>query len=246
MRADDSAFSEGRGCYSSARVVAGSPRFTERHAARIAASARELGVGEVDPAAVEAALRELARAAFGGGDGVVRIQASRAGDGRTHLVAVPRALGPEPDAWRALVVALPHAGAGPGAGIKVSSRLTLALAGDAARAAGAEEALLLDAAGRLVEGSRSNIVVVAGGGEPVTPPAAAGGVAGIARGLAFERVPELSEAPVPEATLRGADEIIAVNAVRGARPIVALDDVPVGDGRPGPWSRRFAEALDRD
>ncbi len=246
MRADDSAFSEGRGCYTTARVVRGRPRFAERHAQRIARSAPELGLGEVDASTVQTALWELAQAAFGDGDGVVRIQASRDGDGNPHLVGVPRALGPEPDSWRAMVVALPHAGQGMAAGIKVSSRLTMALAGDAARAAGVEEALLLDGAGFLVEGSRSNIIVVPPSGVPTTPPASAGGVAGIARGLALERVPELVEAVVPERTLRAAQEIIAVNAVRGARPVVELDGAPVADGRPGPWSARFAEALDRD
>ncbi|MGI9589874.1 MAG: aminotransferase class IV, partial [Myxococcota bacterium] len=192
------------------------------------------------------ALEELAHAAFGAGDGVVRIQASRDGDGKAHLVGVPRGLGSEPERWRALVVRLPHPGAGLAAGLKVSSRLTMALAGDAAREAGVEEALLLDVAGYLVEGSATNIVVVPPGGSPTTPPEAAGGVSGIARGLALERVPGLVEAPIPEDALRGADEIIALNAVRGARPVVELDGTPVGDGRPGPWCARFAEALERD
>lgn len=246
VRADDSAFSEGRGCYTTTRIVGGRPRFPERHAARVVRSARDLGLGEVDPVTVETALRELGKAAFGDGDGVVRLQASRDGDGAQHLTGVPREIGAEPDVWRAMVLALTHGGAGMAANIKVSSRLTMALAGDAADAAGVEEALLLDGAGNLVEGSRSNIIVVPQGGVPTTPPNAAGGVSGIARGLALERVPELVEAPVPEAALRGAEEIIAVNAVRGARPIVALDGAPVGDGAAGPWSRRLAEALDRD
>ena len=39
IRADDSAFSEGRGCYTSARVESGRARFAERYAARLARQA---------------------------------------------------------------------------------------------------------------------------------------------------------------------------------------------------------------
>ncbi|GAG47375.1 unnamed protein product, partial [marine sediment metagenome] len=35
VRADDSAFSEGRGCYTSVRIQAGRPRFAERHVQRL-------------------------------------------------------------------------------------------------------------------------------------------------------------------------------------------------------------------
>ena len=227
-------------------MVKGKPRFADRHASRIVRSARDLGLGEVDPETVRAALEELARAAFGGGDGVVRFQASRDGDGVLHLVGVPRGLGDEPDVWRAIVVALPHSGGGLAGGLKVSSRLTMALAGDAAREAQVEEALLLDGAGFLVEGSRSNMVVVPADGPPTTPPAAAGAVAGIARGVALERVTELVEQPISEATLRSAREIVALNAVRDACPIVELDGAPIGDGHAGPWAARLAEALERD
>lgn len=246
MRADDSAFTEGRGCYTTTRIVGGRPRFPDRHAARIERSARQLGLGEVDPAVVERALTELGQAAFGDGDGIVRLQASRDGDGALHLIGVPRAIGHEPATWRAIVVALPHAGAGLAAGIKVSSRLSMALAGDAAREAGVDEALLLDGAGCLVEGSRSNLIVVPHAGGPITPPATAGGVSGIARGLALERVAELTEAKITEAELRGADEIVAVNAVRGACPIIELDAAPVGSGQPGPWATTLADALASD
>ena len=111
---------------------------------------------------------------------------------------------------------------------------------------GVDEALLLDAAGRLVEGTRSNIVVVLPSGPPATPTRASGAVAGVALAVARERLPELVERPVPESELRGAGEILALNAVRGARPITQLDGSPVGDGRPGPWAARFAAALAED
>jgi D-alanine transaminase len=62
----------------------------------------------------------------------------------------------------------------------------------------------------------------------------------------LERVPEIAERDVAAAELDGAHEIIALNAVRGARPITRLEDTPVGDGRAGPWAERLAAALARD
>ena len=43
VRADDSAFSEGRGCYTSVRIRAGAPTFAKRHAQRLERDARALG-----------------------------------------------------------------------------------------------------------------------------------------------------------------------------------------------------------
>jgi len=246
LRADDSAFTEGRGCYTSARIRAGRPRFANRHVERVVRAAKELRLGDVDPALALRALEELAQAAFGDGDGAVRLQASCDGSGQLHLVALARELGNEPDEWSAVSVALPHEGGGLSAGLKVSSRLTMALAGDAARAAGVDEALLFDASQQLVEGARSNILVAFSDAEILTPAIAAGGVAGIARGLVLERVAGVVQSTVAQTELERAAEIVAVNAVRGAAPIVRLDGKAVGDGRPGPWARRLCEALDRD
>ncbi len=246
LRADDSAYTEGRGCYTSARVRDGRVKFEARHVERLVLAARELRIGELDPQRVRAALRELAAAAFGRGEGVVRMSASRDGDGALHLVGVPRPLGEEPAAWSAAIIALRHSAEGLEKGLKVTSRLALALAGDEGRERGVDETLLLDASGHLVEGARSNIVVVPESGAPATPPLSAGGVAGVARGIALERVQEILERRIAEPELRSASEIIALNAVRGARPIVSLDGAPVGDGHPGPWAARLQAALDAD
>ncbi len=246
LRADDGAFSEGRGCYSSVRIRGGVPRFAARHAERLARGARALQLGELDAGLVERALRELASAAFPEGEGIVRLQVSRDGGGR-HLVGVPRDLGDDPPSWTAVIASIVHDGglALPG-GHKLSNRLALSLAADAAREAGAEEALLLDAGGRLVEGARSNLLVAGSDGGLATPPLSRGGVGGIGRQLALERVEGIAERDVDREQLRDAAEIIGVNAVRGAVPIVRLDGRPVGDGRPGPWAVRLAEALDSD
>jgi len=247
VRSDDSAWLEGRGAYTSVRIERGRARFAPRHARRLAGAARALRLGELPEADVLRALAELARAAFGEGSGVVRLQASRDAEGDLHLVGVPRELGPEPDAWSAIVVHLPGA-AGPTAagGIKVAGRLALALAADAAREAGADEALVVDAAGRLVEGARTSAIVVDAAGRLATPPLALGGVAGIAREVLLERVPELAERTAFERELRAAREIVVANAVRGARPVVSLDGRAVGDGRPGAWARRLDAALAED
>jgi branched-subunit amino acid aminotransferase/4-amino-4-deoxychorismate lyase len=246
VRADDSAFSEGRGCYTTALVRAGRPRFAERHARRLAQAAAELGLPAVEDSAVLRALSELAKAAFEGGDGAIRLEASRDGDGRLHLIGVPRELGPARSEWSAVLAPFPHPGPEPREGLKLTSRLRLALAAELARDAGADEALLLDAAGRLVEGARSNLFVVSRGGAVRTPPLSRGAVAGLARAVLFERVPGLAEADLSREELLGAGEIIAANAVRGAVPITRLEGRAVGDGRPGRWARRLAEALESD
>ena len=246
VRADDSAFSEGRGCYTTVRIQAGRPRFASRHARRLVHGAAELGLGSLETGAVLRALAELAKAAFDDGDGIVRLEASRDGDGRLHLIGVPREIDATRSEWSAVLAPFLHSGPGPRAGVKVTSRLRLALAAEAALEAGADEALLLDSSGRLVEGSRSAIVVVSERGVARTPPLARGAVAGVGRAVALERVSGLAEGDIARADLSEAAEIIAVNAARGALPITRLDDRPVGSGKPGPWARRLAAALEAD
>ncbi len=246
VRGDDSAFSEGRGCYTSLRVAVGRPRFAERHAQRLQRNAAALRIGEIDLDLLLRGFDSLAKAAFPDGEGVLRFQASRDGQGGLHLVGVPRELGRDTAHWSAVTAPFSHEGFTPYGGRKVSSRLLHALALDVARDAGVEEALLFDPRERLVEGAHTNLFVVTGDGVLVTPPTGRGAVAGIARTLVMERVNDAGEDDVSRAEIVRAREIIAVNAVRGARPIVRLDGVAVADGVPGPWSQKLADALERD
>ncbi len=240
----DGAFQAGQGCYTTGRAEQGRLRHLERHVARLRRDAAQIGLGELEAPPLEAALRQLAREAFPDGRGVVRLQASRDDAGALHLVGTTRPLEPDPQRWRARVASFPHEGAAPWRGAKVTSRLRLVLAAEEARSAGVEEAILLDAAGRAVEGARSSLVVVDERGVARTPPLARGGVAGLARAILLERIPELREQDVSASALRRARELVAVNAVRGARPIVALDGRTLGNGREGAWARRLASALE--
>jgi branched-subunit amino acid aminotransferase/4-amino-4-deoxychorismate lyase len=243
LPADDSAFLEGRGCYTTARIRSGRALWADRHARRLERDARRLEIGEVDPEQVLRVLTELGRAAFGPGEGIVRVQASRSSRGKLHLVGIPRELGPEPRRWAARTAPFPHQGPMPWSGAKVTSHLLTALAAASAREAGLDEALLLDSHGYLVEGARSNLVLVGPTGTPATPDLARGGVAGIAREILCERVALLERRDIVGTEVGQARELIAVNAVRGARPIVRVDGSDVANGEPGPWARRLDDIL---
>ncbi|HVN38014.1 MAG TPA: aminotransferase class IV [Myxococcota bacterium] len=240
---DDSAFAEGRGCYTSVRIEKGRPRFEARHLRRLARGADALSLGRFDPERARRALRELAAASLPEGEGAVRLQLSRDRRG-LRLTGVARGLGEDPPRWSAITAPQRHEPPPVPGGHKLTSRLVLALAAESARAAGADEALLFDGEGRLVEASRSNVLWVDEEDRLLSPPLARGAVAGVALEVLRERVPiHFRDARMP--ALRTARALFAVNAVRGARPIVRLDGVPVGDAS-HPWAARLADALARD
>ena len=216
---DDSAYAEGRGCYSTALITGGAPRFAERHVRRLERGARALELGKLDTRQVLHALGDLAAAAFPDGEGIVRVQVSRGPDGLARVVGIPRELGDEPRIWSVVTAPIPHEGPILVGGHKLTNRLVQSLALQAAREAGAREALLFDREGLLVEGGGSNVVVVAADGALVTPPLSRGAVAGIAREVLSDRVPDLGERDLRYEDLRRAQAVMCTNAVRGARPV---------------------------
>jgi len=244
VHADDSAFGEGRGCYTSVGIARGRPRFPDRHLRRLRRGAHALGLGEFAATAFERALSELAAAALPDGEGVIRLQLSRRPGGPLQLTAVPRGLGEDRAEWSAISATVRHGGALLAGGHKLTNRLALTLAADEAAAAGADEALLFDAADRLVEGSRCNLIVVGANGPPVAPDDDLGAVTGIALEVVLERLPEIVRGTIGRDELRGARELIALNSVRGARAITRLDGGRVADGSPGPWAARIHAAFE--
>jgi branched-chain amino acid aminotransferase len=246
VRADDSALASGRGCYTTALWSAGRARFVERHARRLVENAAQLALGRVERADCLDAIGALGAAVFGEGSGVVRLQASRDGSRALHLLATARRLDEPRPFWRAIAAPFPHPGPMPWGGAKVTGHLAVDLAREAARAAGASDALLFDAAGRLVEGARTNVFVVLRDGTAATPPLARGAVAGIAREILRERVPELVERDVTLSDLARARELVLANAVRGAVAVVSLDGRPIGSGVPGPAAEHFRALLDAE
>lgn len=131
---------------------------------------------------------------------------------------------------------------------KTGNRLTHVLAHRAARAAGAHEALFVDAGGRVTEGTSSNVFAVLGG-RLVTPPLAAGILEGVTRGvvlaLARQEGVAVEEAPLTPAALGRAEELFITSTAREVLPATRLGEAPVGAGVPGPVTRRLHEAFRR-
>jgi branched-chain amino acid aminotransferase len=137
-------------------------------------------------------------------------------------------------------------------GAKTGNYLNNVLALIEAKRAGAEDAILLNPSGLLAEATTSNLFVVQGG-RVRTPSLGSGILAGITRDLLRREMPRagiaVEEADLPVEALRGAEEAFLTSTIRGVAPVTRVDGRPVGDGRPGPVTKRAAaiyeEALDR-
>lgn len=231
-------------CYTSARVTAGRALHPDHHARRLQRDARAIGLGEFDPSLVVHACRDLGRAVFADGTGIVRIEARRGSGGEgVSLHATARQIGVERDRWSALTAPIVHHGPRTFAGAKLMHCGLYEEARAIAANAGVDETLLFDEAGRLVEGARTNLLIVDARGRLASPDLALGAVAGVALEIVSECAPELTIAAIHPGDVANARELIALNAVRGARPITQLDGRRVGSGGPGPWVVRLDELL---
>ena len=130
--------------------------------------------------------------------------------------------------------------------IKTTSRIASVLARRDAAARGAFEALLLDAEGRLTEGTVSNVFLAAGG-RLLTPEAPSGALPGVTRAAVLEiaRASGLpvAEMRVPRTLLASAEEVFLTNTTWEVLPVVKADGRPVGEGRPGAIARDLLARL---
>lgn len=118
------------------------------------------------------------------------------------------------------------------------------LAKTAAIRAGYDEAVLLNSQGHVAEGSGENIFIVRGG-TVYTPPTAAGALDGITRDAVWTLLEddgyEVREAAITRTDLYYADELFFTGTAAEVTPIREVDDRLVGDGSPGPVTRRAQE-----
>ena len=105
---------------------------------------------------------------------------------------------------------------------------------------GADSVVLVDGADHVVEGPGFNVFCVRQGAI-ATPDA--GMLEGITRRTVIEMAQSLGLPlqcrAVPARELRGADEVFLSTSGGGVLPVTRVDGQPLGDGRPGPVTRRL-------
>ena len=254
----DRGFLYGDSVFEVLRTYGGRPCALGRHMARLERSAARVFIPLPIPGAELAAEIRSAVEAANNAESYVRVMLTR-GVGQTigldpalaraptRVVMVTELHAPPPEVYEQGVSVISYrtqrfADATEAAGAKIGNYLTAVLATREARAAGAHEALVLDAQGQVVEGSTSNVFALRGR-ELVTPPESAGILLGITRGFVLEAARDLGLA-VAERTLSveellGSDEVFISSSIRELVPVVKVDGTTVASGSPGPLTLKL-------
>jgi branched-chain amino acid aminotransferase len=132
--------------------------------------------------------------------------------------------------------------------IKSNNLMNSALAAQQALRRGGFEAVMRNYRGELAECSTANLFIVKEGAA-LTPPLDAGLLPGITREFLFE-IGRDAGIPVREQVLHDddlfeADEALLTSTTRELVPIVTVDDRTIGNGRPGPVTKKLLEEFRR-
>jgi branched-chain amino acid aminotransferase len=129
--------------------------------------------------------------------------------------------------------------------IKSLNYLNNILAKIEANNAGCEEAIMLNAEGFVSECTGDNIFIIKSG-HLHTPPLYAGALYGITRGVVLELAEKsglkVSESNLTRYDIFNADECFLTGTGAELVPVVKVDGRVIGDGKPGPHTRRLVEA----
>jgi branched-chain amino acid aminotransferase len=245
---DDLGFTLHEGLYEVIRVAGGRPLHMRRHWRRLRAGAAvlELPMPYAD-LALSVAVRSLL-AEEGGGDAAVRVTLTRGQIPRGFLppregtpsVLITASPPPAPQVPAALIISAVtrRNEYSPLARIKTLSTLDSLLARQEALRLGADDAVLVNSQGRVVQASAANLFFLFGD-EIVTPPTDEGALPGIRRELALERF-AVTQRPVTVEEALAADDIVMTTSLV-LRAVASLN------GRPLPRAEvlrnRFAQAL---
>jgi branched-chain amino acid aminotransferase len=258
----DRGFLYGDSVYEVTRTVAGRPLDLDRHLDRLDRSSVQIGIPIFPRKDLHRAVAQTLSAA-GNPDSYIRVIVTRgagelnldpAAADRPRLIVLVKDLRlPSDEDYErgvdvALVGVVRNARRAVDPAVKSGNYLNNILAIAEARRRGAYEAFMLNAEGRLVEGSTCNVFVVTRG--IVRTPAFEDG---LLDGITRHRILELcagagiiaEESHLGAADLVGADEAFLSSSIRGVVPVVSESRSPIGDGRPGPVTRKVMELYAR-
>jgi len=270
----DRGFQLGDGIFETLRARSGHVTELGEHLARLHRSADGLGIplGSEADATIEGGIRELLAALGLGGpdaDASLRITVSRgpfrgrgllpANEDVAPTIAIQAwpVLPPPPAHLERGIALIPSAvrrdPSNPLAALKTTSRADYVYARLEARRAGADDALFLTIDGHLSEATSSNLFLVrrAGGeaAELATPSLDCAILPGTTRSWLLRWAETVGLQPVEAllgpADLLAADEAFVCASVMGVIPVTSFDGQPVGEGRPGPWTKRAREDRER-
>lgn len=255
---DDRGFLFGDAVYEVVRVVRGRFVAAERHLARLARSLHEVRLPPVREDLLPLATELLERNGLARQDAVVYLQVSRGTAPRQHafpsspvpatvLLTVTR-YQPRPELAERGVAAivLPDL-RWLRCDIKSVNLLPNVLAAQQAAEAGAFEAILVRD-GVVTEATRSNVFAVVDG-VARTHPTGPSILPGITRELVLELARgagvAVSEVAISSDELIRAAEVFLTGTTSDVMPVIGIDGRVVGDGGPGPITRRLGTALAR-
>jgi branched-chain amino acid aminotransferase len=241
----DHGFLVGDGVFETLRWYDGRPFDLEAHIGRLAEGCSAMGITAPDEGELAKAVHEVV-AANGLRDARIRITVTSGGGppglirgaGPPTVLVAALTLSPWPATSTAITSRLRRDERSPLAGVKTVSLAESVVALAEARAAGADEALILNSRGELCEATTANVFLVHDG-VAATPPLGAGCLAGITRDHvlqlgAVERT--LSPGDIPTA-----EEAFLTSSTREVQPLVAVDGEAIGDGQPGAITRRLSK-----
>lgn len=261
----DHGFLYGEGIYETMRTYDGKVFLFDRHMRRLRNSARMivLDVPFADGELAQAIGDTMAAASLGSAEAYVRVLLTRGiGDLTYDPRATPRPsvviivkphVDPPPEAYEhgvrvVIVSVVRNHPATVNPVIKSNNLLNSALAMQEAIRRGGFEGLMRNYRGELAEFTTSNLFVVKNGAA-LTPPVDAGLLPGIRREFMFEVGRDLGvdvrEQVLRDEDLFAADEAFLTGTTREVVPIVAVDDRTIGDGRPGPITRKLLDGFRR-
>jgi branched-chain amino acid aminotransferase len=247
---DDHGLVVGDGVFETLKTVGRAPFAARRHLARLRRSAAALGI---DVAYDDQRLHDAMACVVASTDwpeARVRVTvtggrsplSSVRGDGPALVVIAAAPLAPPEPVATVAVVPWTRNERGAVAGVKSTSYAENVVALAFAHERGASEAIFGNNAGRLCEGTGSNVFVVVDG-ELLTPPLSSGCLAGVTRDLVLE-AGVAREADIDLAVFRLADEAFLTSTTRDVQPIAAID----GRSLPrvgGEATMRAADAFER-